>query len=511
MKLYTTQEIRTIERHTCQTVPLTPGQLRERYADAVATEICARWRPNKPTMVLAGPGRNGAEALAVAGQLYLRGFKPQVFLFNIGGDKLSAEGVEARDTLAAQNPDIEFFEITGSFNLPSLTRGHLVVDGMFGPDEAQELQGGFLSMVQYINEEAGATVVSLQVPSGMFGDWNPQIVNRNVVHASLTLTSQYPRLCFFMADNAPLIGQWRALDIGLDDSCIPDRDVSNFFTDRGDIARRLRRRGEFSHKGDFGHGLLFAGSYGMMGAAVLAATGALRGGIGLLTVDAPKCGCHILQTTVPEALYRYNRGDLNIVDIHPANEFSAVAVGPGIGTHELTVKAVCDFLAAMKNPVILDADALNCIAAQPTILGKLPILSVLTPHPGEFDRLFGPQPTAEMRLRKAVEMARYYNVIIVLKGHYTAVVRPDSKIFFNSSGTAALATPGSGDVLTGLLLALMAQGYAPEQAALIGVYIHGLAGEIAAADQGEYGVLASDVADNIGRAIRAVMSSNNKS
>ena len=151
---------------------------------------------------------------------------------------------------------------------------------------------------------------------------------------------------------------------------------------------------------------------------------------------------------------------------------------------------------------MLDADALNCMAVRPSMLNTIPVLSIITPHAGEFDRLFGPQPSAEARLRKAIEMAKYYNILIILKGHYTAIVRPDGKVYFNSSGTPAMATAGSGDVLTGVLLAMLAQGYPAELASLIAVYIHGVAGELAAADHGDYGVVASDIAENIGRAIR---------
>lgn len=243
----------------------------------------------------------------------------------------------------------------------------------------------------------------------------------------------------------------------------------------------------------------------MMGAAILAARGALRAGVGKLTVNSPKCGYQIMQSSVPEALFRHNRGEINIIDIHPERDFSAIAVGPGIGTNELTVKAVEDFLASINQPVILDADALNCIAIKPSILNTIPVLSILTPHAGEFDRLFGPQPSAEARLRKAIEMAKYYNILIILKGRYTAIVRPDGKVYFNSSGCPAMATAGSGDVLTGVLLSMLAQGYPAELASLIAVYVHGLAGEMAAAEQGEYGVTAGDIASYIGKAISEIM------
>ncbi len=504
MKLFTTEEIRAIDRRTIEQEGVPSLELIERVAEGVADEISSRWRSNKPTMVFAGPGNNGADALGAARLLFERGFRPEVFLFNIGGDKLSTDCAASRDRMLAEVPDIIFHEVKDRFSMPKITTNHLVIDGLFGSGLREELQGGFKSLVQYINDE-NATVVSIDLPSGMFGDWNPQIVNRNTIHATLTLAIQFPRISFFIPDNAELIGEWKIIDIGLSEKAIATSPANFCLVEQRDVHRRLRHRKEFASKADFGSGILYAGSYGMMGAAILAARGALRAGVGKLTVNSPKCGYQIMQSSVPEALFRHNRGEINIIDIHPERDFSAIAVGPGIGTNELTVKAVKDFLASINQPVILDADALNCIAIKPSILNTIPVLSILTPHAGEFDRLFGPQPSAEARLRKAIEMAKYYNILIILKGRYTSIVRPDGKVYFNSSGCPAMATAGSGDVLTGVLLSMLAQGYPAELASLIAVYVHGLAGEMAAAEQGEYGVTAGDIASYIGKAISEIM------
>ena len=504
MKLFTTEEIRAIDRRTIEQEGVPSLELIERVAEGVADEISSRWRI-KQTDKLVLPGRNnGADALGAARLLFERGFRPEVFLFNIGGDKLSTDCAASRDRMLAEVPDIIFHEVKDRFSMPKITTNHLVIDGLFGSGLREELQGGFKSLVQYINDE-NATVVSIDLPSGMFGDWNPQIVNRNTIHATLTLAIQFPRISFFIPDNAELIGEWKIIDIGLSEKAIATSPANFCLVEQRDVHRRLRHRKEFASKADFGSGILYAGSYGMMGAAILAARGALRAGVGKLTVNSPKCGYQIMQSSVPEALFRHNRGEINIIDIHPERDFSAIAVGPGIGTNELTVKAVEDFLASINQPVILDADALNCIAIKPSILNTIPVLSILTPHAGEFDRLFGPQPSAEARLRKAIEMAKYYNILIILKGRYTAIVRPDGKVYFNSSGCPAMATAGSGDVLTGVLLSMLAQGYPAELASLIAVYVHGLAGEMAAAEQGEYGVTAGDIASYIGKAIREIM------
>jgi NAD(P)H-hydrate epimerase len=505
MKLFTNEEIRSIERYTIENEGVTAQDLIERVAEGVADEIASRWRANKPTIVFAGPGNNGADALAASRLLAERGFHPEVYLFNIGGDKLSADCVIQRDRLVREVPDIVFHEVQSSFNMPRITQAHLVIDGLFGTGLREELAGGFKTLVQYINE-INATVVSIDLPSGLFGDWNPQIVNRNTIHATLTLAIQFPRICFFISDIAELVGEWKVIDIGLSHAAIAGAAANFCLVESRDVQHRLRHRNEFASKADFGTALLYAGNYGMMGAAVLAARGCLRGGVGKLIVNTPKCGYPVIQSSVPEALYRHNRGEFNICEIHPDRNISAIALGPGLGTNEMTVKAVGDFLAANNKPVILDADALNCIALKTSMLNSIPVLSILTPHAGEFDRLFGPQPSAEARLRKAIEMAKYYNILIVLKGRYTAIVRPDGKVYFNSSGCPAMATPGSGDVLTGLLLAMLAQGYPPEFASLIAVYVHGMAGEMAAAEHGEYGVVATDIANNIGKAIKELLS-----
>lgn len=506
MKIFTTQELRSIDSYTIEHDGVGPLELIERVAEAVASEITLRWRPSKPVVVFAGSGNNGADGLAVSRLLAEQGYQVKVYLFNIGGNKLSSECKECRDALA-DRPGVELQEVVDTFMMPDLHRNFLIIDALFGTGLREPLKGGYSYLVQRINE-AHATVVSIDVPSGLAGDWNPNLISRDVIHATLTLAVQYPRFSFFIEDNAELVGEWKLLDIGLSEEAASNIPVRSYLVEEADVRRALRRRNLFSSKHNYGDAIIYAGSYGMMGAAVMSAKGALRAGVGKLTVESPKCGYTVLQTAVPEALYSHNRGDGVIENIQPMHEYDAVAIGPGIGTMEKTIDALERFLGSMKKPVILDADALNCIAKRPMLLDLIPVLSIITPHAGEFDRLFGQHHTAEARLRKAMEMARYYNIIIVMKGHYTAIVRPDGKIYFNSSGCPAMATAGSGDVLTGMIAAMIAQGYKPEIATLVSVFIHGYAGELAAMDHGDYGVTAMDIANNVGRAIRLTMDGN---
>lgn len=504
MKVFTTEQIRELDRKTIEEEGITSLQLVERVAEGVASEVVSHLHANSMIAVFAGPGNNGADALAAARMLCEQGYKPEVYLFNIGGNRLSADCRICRDQLLEASPDIRFTEVVKQFNRPHLSANHIVIDGLFGTGLSEPLNGGFRELVKYI-ADSGAFVISIDVPSGLFGDWNPNVVMRNVMHASVTLGVQFPHLCFFLEDNAPVVGKWKTLDIGLSRKEIRRTAAPFYQVERADVAKLLRPREEFCSKADFGSALLIAGSYGMMGAAVLSARGALRSGAGKVTVYSPRCGYEAVQSAVPEAMFAAANSDISINEIRLNRPYDAIGIGPGIGTSEQTMVALERFLASYDRPLVIDADALNCIASRQNLMNHVPVMSILTPHAGEFDRLFGQQANAEARLVKAIELARQHNVLIVLKGRYTTIVRPDGRLYFNSSGTPAMATPGSGDVLTGVITSLLAQGYRPEVAALAGVYIHGVAGEMAAESEGTYGVTASDIAANIGRAIKSII------
>lgn len=503
MKIFTTQDIRNIEQYTIEHDGVTSMELIDRVGEAITTEITMRWRSSKPVVVFAGPGNNGADGLSVARMLAEQGYKVHIYLFNIKGNKLTPECSACRD-MTVGVPGVTMTEIIDTFMMPDLHCNYLIIDALFGSGLHGPLRGGFSSLAQCINE-AEATVVSIDIPSGLNGDWNPGLISRDVVHANLTLAIQHPRLAFFIEDNAPLIGEWKVLDIGMNEEITANMSAQFYLVEEADVKRALRHRHPFCAKRDFGEAIIYAGSYGMMGAAILSAKGAIRSGVGKLTVNTPKCGFQIMQLGVPEALYSHNKGELFIEALNPEKEYNAIAIGPGIDTKEVTINAMESFLNSIKKPVIIDADALNCIARRPKLLNNIPVLSILTPHAGEFDRLFGVHHSTESRLNKAIEIAKRYDVIVVLKGHYTAIIRPDGKIYFNSSGTPAMATAGSGDVLTGIIASFIAQGYKPEIASLLSVFIHGYAGEIAAHEHGDFGVTASDIAENVGRAIRLCM------
>ena len=503
MKIFSTENIRKIDRITIDEEGVGSQELIRRVAEGVVGEIVGRWSPATPVVIFAGSGNNGADALVVGRLLLEAGFYPRILLFNFKGNSLSRDCLQAkRDLLATGYQGL--IEIIDRAELPSLGPDHLVIDGLFGSGLRDPLEGGFMMLARVISE-SGAYVITIDVPAGMFGDWNSRVIGRNVVHANLTLAVQFPRLAFFMADNAPLVGRWKTIDIGLSPRAILDIPTKYFYVERDEVRAVLKPRDLFSSKRDFGHALLFAGCYGMAGAALMAARGALRSGVGKLTVHSARAVFPVVQSRAPEALFSPDRQEYVISDMSARFNCSAIGVGPGIGTNDATRGAFETLVKSYKRPLVIDADALNAIAQNPTLLDHIAPGSILTPHAGEFDRIFGTQVSAEGRLLKAIEVSHRYKILIVLKGRYTATVRPDGKVFFNSSGCPAMATAGSGDVLTGIITSLLAQGYKPETAAVAGVYIHGLAGEIAAESQGDYGTTGLDIAESVGRALKSIM------
>lgn len=505
MKIFESKQLKDIDIATCEAQKIDTLDLVERAAEQLSNEIISRFLLSQRFVVIAGPGNNGADALAVSRMLIEQGYRNvEIYLFNIGGN-ISHDCDEEWKRLLSMEVFVN--EVSKTFTPPVLGPQDVVIDGLFGSGLKRTLEGGFMSLVRYINE-SGPFVVSIDIPSGLMGEWNSGNSRRDMIHADLTLTMQTPRLSFFFEENYEVLGDWKLLDIDLDSAKMKELQTGFMLLEDRSVRPLLRPRHPFTGKRDYGSALLFAGSMGMMGAGVLAATATLRAGAGLATVHSARCGIEIVQSSIPEAMFEPDRNERFITDMTVHHDHQAVGVGPGIGTHEQTIEALEALLKTCKAPMVLDADALNCIAKKPALLTLLPQNTIITPHIGEFDRLFGEQRDNESRLKKAIEMARYYNIVIVLKGHRTATVRPTGKVYFNSTGNPGMATAGAGDVLTGVITGLLAQGYRPEHAATIGVYIHGLAGDMAAEEVGEYGLMAGDIASRVGLAIKKVSSPN---
>lgn len=460
------------------------------------------------TVIFAGSDICGAYALEAATALHAMGEAAEVYLINIGGNRLTADCRAARERFVNECGEDFLFETTGlELRLPEIDKSVVVVDGLFGHEHSGPLMGGYQHLARFINE-SDAFVVAIDLPSGMSTDLSIGMINRNIIHADVTLALVGPTAAFYMPENAELIGDWTVLPVEIGREAFADIKCTTKLIEARNVRKILPPRDPFASKADLGNVVVFAGSYGMLGAAVLATRGALRSGCGKVTCFAPRCGFFVLQSSVPCAMFDTDGSDMDLrrFDLQP--NYNAIAVGPGIGRSDATIQGLEVLLKsanAASRPLVIDADALNCMSIRPSMIDYIPVRSVLTPHAGEFDRLFGQQPSMSARLLKAIEVAAKHSVIIVLKGHYTATVWPDGSVLFNSSGTEALATPGSGDVLTGLIAGLIAQGIHPEHAAVAGVYIHGLAGLMARNRHGVRGVTAEDIANYIGAATDAVV------
>ena len=498
MKIFSTSAIKELDKYTIEKEPISSIDLMERAATALSQEIVSRFDMSHKIYVFAGQGNNGGDALALSRLLIQKGYSVYTFLCN-PTNKLSFDCKNNKDRLL-EISNVQFTEIVNEFLPPVLTEDDIVIDGLFGSGLNKPLEGGFAALVRYINHSP-AKVISIDVPSGLFGEDNLDIEDQTIIKADITLTFQFPKLAFFFAENDQFVGDFYVLDIGIHEEAIEKTASSIHFVEKEDVASLLKKRCKFSHKGTFGHGLLFAGSYGKIGASVLSATACLRTGIGLLTTHVPECGKTIMQTTVPESMLSVDSLYEAISLLPDLTNYSALAVGPGLGSYVQTSAFIENLLSSANElPIVLDADALNIISSWPIIDHVFPVNCIITPHPKEFDRLAGESTTAYQRFLKAQAFAKKHHIFVLLKGAYTAIICPSGECYFNSTGNPGMATAGSGDVLTGILLSLLAQGYSLKEAAIIGVYLHGLAGDIAVQNLSEESLIARDIYNNLGNA-----------
>ncbi len=501
MKIFSGNRIKILDAYTIEHEPISSIDLMERAAHALTSAIVARWTAQTPVTVFAGPGNNGGDALAVARMLATKGYQVAVYLFNTKG-LLSADCQVNRERIESMH-SVTFTEVSTQFVPPTLTANHLVIDGLFGSGLNKPLSGGFAAVVKYINSSP-ATVVSIDVPSGLMTEENTFNVRAHIIKARHTFSLQLPKLSFLFAENAEYVGEWHLLDIGISNVAIEETQTDYYLTEREEMSRLIKPRNRFAHKGNFGHALLIAGSYGMAGASVLAAKACLRSGVGLLTVHAPSRNVEVLQTSVPEAMVHADLNETYFGTPVDTEKFQAAGIGPGLGKHIESAAALVEQISGCQIPMVIDADALNILAENRYILSSIPKGSILTPHPGEFDRLAGKCQDGYERLVKACELAQNTRCYIVLKGAYTVVVTPQGKSYFNSTGNPGMATAGSGDVLTGVILSLLAQGYTSEDAARLGVFVHGMAGDMAAEQQGMIALTAGDIVSCLPAAWKAL-------
>lgn len=473
----------------------------ERAAKAITHAITEEWTTHTPVVVFAGPGNNGGDALAVARLLINEGYKVNTYLFNIT-NHLSDDCVTNRQRLLDGKHAKDFIEVTAKFDPPELTADMLVVDGLFGSGLNKPLAGGFASLVKYINQSP-AKVVSIDVPSGLMSEDNTYNVRANIIHAYLTLTLHERKLSFLFGDAQQFIGKLKVLDIRLSPEYIQKTEAQYHVLEENDIRSRLLHRDDFAHKGNMGNALIVAGSYGMAGAAVLATRACLRSGVGKVTAITPKKNYDIMQIAVPEAVLQMDHEETAFTEAVDTDGFDALGIGPGLGRQETTAIAMIAQIRRAQCPIVADADALNILASHRAWMQQLPKGIIMTPHPQELDRLTGSPANADYeRLHRTCELAKSLQAYIILKGHNSALCLPNGNVFFNPTGNSGMATAGSGDVLTGIITALLARGYHQQNACMVGMYLHGLAGDLAAKEIGKESLIASDIIDHLPQAFQ---------
>ncbi len=484
MKVFPATIVRQIDAYTIKHEPVNSIDLMDRAATVLFERIIQLF-PNAGFCVIAGPGNNGGDALFVAQKLLNKGYKVKVWLYY--KNSLSSDCDEARKRLLLTHPE-SISEILNVFREPELSPSDVIVDGLFGSGLTRAMDGFFAQLVEWINSQSNIKL-ALDTPSGLLGE---SLSGSIVVKVTKTLSLQFPKLSFFFSENEDFVGDWEVLDIQLHFQAIHDLETSFYFQDLDSMRGILKKRRKFSHKGSYGNVLLIAGKRGMAGASVLAAKAVLKVGAGLVYVAGPSCNRNIVQTSLPESIF-VETGEDEIRRLPDLTQYDLVAFGPGVGKSNDTLEVLKEILYLAVTPFVIDADGLNLIAENPQLLDLVPPNSVLSPHPGEFDRLFGASNTSVERLEKLQGVAAEKQLYIILKGAHTAIACPDGSILFNSTGNSGLATAGSGDVLTGMIAGLMVQQYSICDAVRLAVYLHGLSADLALKNQTEETLLASDI------------------
>lgn len=480
-KLLTAAQMKKADAYTIEHLPIKSIDLMEKASEAFVNAVINYLDKEMHIVIFCGCGNNGGDGFAVSRILQDKGFNVQPYL------------VQFKDELS-NDCQINFQRMTnvevidGTQEFPELAQTDIIIDALFGYGFKGEVKGWVADLILHINEYK-KMVFAIDMPSGLESEG---IAKGKVMEAMQTISFQLPKLSFFLPENSQYVGDWKVVDIGLITS-YTEQLPSTYFMLNDRVHQLIKPRKRQSHKGNYGHALVVAGSYGKMGAAILSSSATLKGGAGLVTTYIPKCGYSILQSTVPEAMCITDTAEEILVTPIDVTPFSAVGIGPGLGTNKSTKKVLKQILKS-KKPTVIDADAINLISEDDKLRKLLHSNCVLTPHIKEFDRLAGPSKNSLERFEKQRKMVKQYECVVVLKDAHTSVISPvTGNQYLNTSGCPGMATAGSGDVLTGLITGLLAQGYSTIDAALIGVYFHGIAGQSAAEIEGENSMTASDL------------------
>lgn len=495
MKILNADQIRQLDAYTIAHEPIASIDLMERAALAFVHWFTNQFGPKDgPVRIACGTGNNGGDGLAIARLLHQRFYSVEVLVFSISPNPTADFQANLERLKAIRSVPIHSFQAGDPF--PSLPEKAILIDGIFGSGLNRPVEGFWAALLEHLSNHRGIKI-SIDLPSGLFTD---KETSGAVFRANYTLSFELPKLAFFIPENHPYVGCWVVRSIGLDPGFIRNAGTSYQLTTQAQARALLKERHTFDHKGTFGHALLVMGSHGKAGAAILAARACLRTGCGLVTVHAPKCAYPILQIAVPEAMVSVDPHEFIFTQHGNLSPYKAIGMGCGLGTNQLSASGLQKLLQDAEAPLLLDADALNILSEHPELWGDVKPGAILTPHPREFDRLFGTSKNGFERLERAREKAVEKKVFIILKGAYTAIIGPEGACYFNPTGNPGMGTGGSGDVLSGMVTSLLAQGYPPQDAAILGAYLHGLAGDIAADEWQQEALIASDIVECIGKA-----------
>ena len=492
MKILSAIQIRQADNFTIKNEPISSLALMERAGGKCFEWIVNNTDTTKKYIVICGTGNNGGDGLVIAKLLSNNQYNVEVIILSTNNEY--SEDFK-KNFESIKKSDIQFKLIGESENF-ILHQSAVIIDAILGTGLNRPVTDWLGRCIHEINK-SGNDIISIDIPSGLYAD---QSSEGEIIKANHTLTFQNPKLAFFFQENEKFVGEFHVLNIGLDKEFIKEINSLKFYLCKKEAKRIIKPRSKFSHKGNHGHSFLICGSEGKIGAAVLSARACLRSGTGLLTIHIPKCGYEILQSTVPEAMVELDKSNDLITQIGELGNYNGIGIGPGLGKSEETKKMFFEFLENSKKPVVIDADALNILSENPERLKTIPAHSILTPHPKEFERLAGKSLNDFERHKQQIRFSIEHNVIVVLKGAHTCISLTDGKVFFNSTGNPGMAKGGSGDALTGMITAFLSQNYNPEHAALLGVYLHGAAGDIAEKKKGIYSMTCSDLIESIPKA-----------
>ncbi|MCB0821092.1 MAG: NAD(P)H-hydrate dehydratase [Bacteroidales bacterium] len=499
MKILPIDKIREADAYTIKHEPIADIDLMERAARELCDWVSANILKEHPILIYCGLGNNGGDGFALGRMLAELGYSIEIRALRYS-EKMSPSCAINYER-AKKIKKIRITEIGPDDKLPEIPQTFVVVDAIFGSGLTRPIKGFMANIVRQINNSENI-VVAIDAPSGFFCDQSNSVNDGEIIQADYTLTFQFPKFGFLFPENDRYVGHWEVLFIGLHPDFIRQVEIKDHYLLTADCRPLIKTRNKFSHKGTYGHGLLIAGGYGKMGAAVLAAKAGLKAGAGLITAHIPSSGNVIMQTAVPMAMVSMDEDEFYFSKHPDLSAYNAIAVGPGLGTDKKSQGALKLLIQNTKLPMVFDADAINILGENKTWIPFVPKNSIFTPHPKEFERLVGKSSNDFDRNEKQKEFARKHGVYVILKGAHTSIACPDGTCYFNSTGNPGMATGGSGDVLTGMLLGILAQGYHPKEACILGVFLHGMAGDYAASKWGYEALTADNITDMIGKAFQ---------